>query len=366
MNKLYQNLQHLLDKSSVELGSVGLMARIESRDLVWNGVSKEFKKSDVERGFYICSLSKSFTAVAILRLVEEGMVTLDDVIADHLNGVDCYKNITLRQLLNHSSRIQDYVLLDGYLNDVYASPENPWTDSYIIDRVKKLKLVDPSDFSSHYSNTGYLLLKQILELVTGEKYHSLLSRLVIEPMGLKRTYVATELDESLSLLPAFDNGFKRFGGDIRPQYHPGWCATGVVVSTLEEICLFYSKILSGELISESSLSAMLDGIETPYWLGPNDAPYNGKLSNGLGMKICRKFSVGKMEAFYGHGGDCPGYSVWAGCADIGNERITCCVVSNRELESPPEVIWMKLIENVLSQQNGDHNSGSSAASIVTP
>jgi len=193
-------------------------------------------------------------------------------------------------------------------------------------------------------------LKQIIESITGEKFHNALKHLVISPMGFQRTYVATELDKTLSLLPAYDGKLSKFDGDIRPQYHPDWCATGVLVSTPEEVCLFYSKILDGEFISESSLAAMLDGIETPYWMGPQDAPYNGKLLNGLGIKICREFSVGSMDAFYGHGGDCPGYSTWAGCADIENERVTCCVVSNRELESPPVLPWMKLVESLLSQQ----------------
>ena len=345
MYTLEEDLQEIIEQSRVELGSSGIIARVETDDFFWCGTSGILTSTDIDRGFYICSLSKTFTAIVVMKLLENGKLKLDDRISIYLNKISPFQNITIRQLLNHSHRIPDYTSFDNYEDEVNKSPHNPWSREYISSRAKKIGLLESSDGNWSYSNTGYMYLYQIIETVTGQSYVDAIDELVIKPLGFQYTYVATKIDKGKILIPAYDQYFSKYEGDIRCQYHPDWCATGVLVSNVKEVCYLYRKLLEGSILSEESMQEVLEGVETPYWVGGREALYNGKLSYGLGIRICRKFPLGP---FFGHGGDCPGYSIWAGYIDIsGGKNITSCVVCNSSLEFPPAEVWMKLINRVV-------------------
>jgi D-alanyl-D-alanine carboxypeptidase len=190
-----------------------------------------------------------------------------------------------------------------------------------------------------------MFLYQILETVTGKKFSDAMKDLVIDPLGLRHTYVTTEIDSERSLIPAYEPNFTELDGDIRCQYHPDWCASGLLVSNVREVCYLYKMLLEGSILSSDSMAEMLNGIETPFWIGPVKALYNGKLSNGLGIKICNEFPLGP---FLGHGGDCPGYSIWAGYLDVSDgNSITSCVLCNSTVECLPTDTWMRLIERIV-------------------
>lgn len=193
-------------------------------------------------------------------------------------------------------------------------------------------------------------MRLILEEVSRDTYGDVIRDWVIDPIKLEQTYVGTGLDTERALLPAYDRKFSEHNYDVRPQYHTDWIATGVVVSTMKDVCRFHRKLKNSEILSDLSLSQMLAANETPYWIGPRGAPFNGKLCNGLGIKVCNDFRVGELDTFYGHGGDCPGYSIWAGCVDVRGKRITICVVRNETIESTPDLPWMRLVENLLGQK----------------
>ena len=142
-------LQRILNECVASSSVGGMMSRIEFEDFVWEGASESLEPSFMGRGFYICSLSKTYTAVAVLRFVEEGLLSLDDSISKYLDDMECFGTITIRNLLNHSSRIQDYVSLEGYLEAAYANPLKPWSKEHLLSRIKALPLVDSSDLASH-------------------------------------------------------------------------------------------------------------------------------------------------------------------------------------------------------------------------
>jgi D-alanyl-D-alanine carboxypeptidase len=345
MKSLEKDLQKIIDECRLEIGCPGMIARVEADELTWNGMSGTLNSTDIDRGFYICSLSKTYTAIAIMKLVEQGQVELENQLSDFFDEITPFDDVTIRQLLNHSNSIPDYVHFENYLNQVNEFPQNPWSRETIATRARQIGFVDSSDFNPHYSNTGYMFLYQILEVVTGRKFSDVIKDLVIDPLELTHTYVATEIDRERSLIPAYEPSFTEFTGDIRSQYHPDWCATGLLVSNVKEVCYLYKKLLEGSILSNTSMTEMLDGKETPLWLGRAKALYNGKLSNGLGIKICETFPLGP---FFGHGGDCPGYSIWAGYLDLSDgNSITSCIVCNGTLEFPPTEVWMKLIERIV-------------------
>ncbi len=345
MKSLEKDLQEIIDECRLEIGCPGMIARIETGEFTWNGISGTLSSTDVDRGFYICSLSKTYTAIAIMKLVEQGQIELGNQLSDFFDEIAPFENVTVRQLLNHSGHIPDYVHFEDYLDQVNAFPQAPWSRKTISTRARQAGFVDSSEITSYYSNTGYMFLYQILEKITGKKFSKAIKDLVIDPLELRHTYVATEIDREWSLIPAYEPNFTEFDGDIRSQYHPDWCATGVLVSNVREVCFLYRKLLERSILSNASMTEMLDGKETPFWLGQAKALYNGKLGNGLGIKICETFPLGP---FFGHGGDCPGYSIWAGHLDVSNgNSITSCIVCNSTIEFPPTDVWIKLIERIV-------------------
>lgn len=278
----------------------------------------------------------------------DGALSLDDTLGVHLGEIDPFSEVTLRELLNHTSKIPEYVTFDHYLEDVYKSPEMPWTQDYVSARARDVGFLDLKEGDWSYSNTGYMYLRQVIEAITRVSFSKAVDVLVIRPLGLKSTYVACEVDRERTLIPAYDDGFRSANGDIRVQYHPGWCLTGVLVSNVREVCCLYRELAEGRLLAKESMREVLKGVPTPYWIGSKNAPYNGRLTYGLGLRLCESFPLGP---FMGHGGDCPGYSIWAGYLALSDGRgISSCIVCNASDGVSPGEIWMKLIHCIGGQR----------------
>jgi len=129
--------------------------------------------------YNIASMTKQFTAVAILLLQEDGKLSVDDSLVRYLPDYRYARQITLRELLNHTSGIPDYSIVDGVPHKATAAQ--------FVDLIKNA----PLDFSPgsrfEYSNTNYVILGMIVEQVSGESYGSFLARRVFRPLGLRST-----------------------------------------------------------------------------------------------------------------------------------------------------------------------------------
>jgi len=139
--------------------------------------------------FYVGSMSKQFTAMAILMLVQDGRISLDDPIRKYVPEVpDFGVPITLRQMLAHTSGLRDYAQLlwfDGWRLD---SPDL-LTDgdvSYIVSRQKELNFPPGSDYA--YSNTNYELLGHVVSRVSGQSLQQFTTARIFEPLGMQHTH----------------------------------------------------------------------------------------------------------------------------------------------------------------------------------
>jgi len=222
-----------------------------------------------DAGFGIASNNKTFTAAAILRLVEQGRLVLDDPIADRLapETVDALRaggyrldKVTVRQLLLHTSGVYDHGKDPAYQVAVNADPARRWT------RLEQVQWAmdhgtpvgEPGAVYA-YSDTGYILLGEILERVTGaplaEAYRTLLD---FAGLHLDATYL-----ESLEPVPAGVTGraHQYFGDvdgfDLDPSFDL-YGAAGLV-STVEDLATFYRALLRGDVFTEpESLDTMLE------------------------------------------------------------------------------------------------------------
>jgi D-alanyl-D-alanine carboxypeptidase len=221
-----------------------------------------------ETVFQIQSITKTFTASAIMMLVNEGKVGLDEEISKYLEGVpESCKGVTIRRLLTHTSGIKDYI------NEPYASLRVETTDEEVFRETAKRPLNFAPGEKYSYCNTGYLLLGMVIHKITGEPYGGFLRKRIFQPLGMNNTRV-NNLQE---IIPKRASGYSLHDGKlIRGDYvadsilsYPG----GGIVSTVLDMAKYEAIWLRHQVLEESTIKEMWtqgtlnDGSRTIYGLG---------------------------------------------------------------------------------------------------
>ena len=150
---------------------------------------KTGKKIDATTPIHLASVSKVLTATAILRLVQQDNITLDQKVTDWLPKFP-YKSTTIRTLLNHRSGLQHYANFPGLM-------KNKWNrkkvltnqDIYNLLAQNKFRLKTPNDTHFDYCNTNYVILALIIEKATGLNYRQAMQELIFKPLGMTNSYV---------------------------------------------------------------------------------------------------------------------------------------------------------------------------------
>jgi CubicO group peptidase (beta-lactamase class C family) len=175
-----------------------------SADFEWN------VPNDLQTKFEIGSMTKQFTAMLVLQLVNEQRLRLGGHISDYLPyyRVDTAKRVTLHELLSHTSGIPNFLTLPGFL-DGPASRMHYSPESFIRKFCSGDLQFEPGS-KFEYSNSGYFILGAILERVTGKSYESLLRERIFQPLGMKDSgYAHTE-----ALIPHRARGYERSGRGV--------------------------------------------------------------------------------------------------------------------------------------------------------
>ena len=218
--------------------------------------------------YQIASNSKQFTAMALLLLEDEGKLSLDDHVAKFLPGITGGDRITLRQLLAHTSGLQDFWPQD-YSFEAMARPTTP---QGIVDRWAKKPLdFQPGD-QWQYSNTGYVVAGMIAEKVSGEPLVRFLQKRIFRPLGM-----TSVRDQDETNTPKFPSGYGRFAlGPVRPVTAPahGWLyAAGELSMTAEDLAKWDIARINRSLVPADDWEAqettvkLNDGKDSGYGLG---------------------------------------------------------------------------------------------------
>jgi len=213
----------------------------------------------------VASLTKAMTAAVVLSLRDSNQLTLNDTVGQYLNDYPIAENVTIRQLLGHTSGIPDYTLFA----DFPVFQRQSYTTSTLIDvfRNMSLEFTPGSQFS--YSNSGYAVLAAILETVTSKDLATLLKDLVFDPVGLSRTQV----DNDLFIIEDRVSGYIRTSDPTNPvinaPYIDASVASGAaqVISTTEEYYLFLRSLVNAELLNASSVTEMFTAGLGDYGFG---------------------------------------------------------------------------------------------------
>lgn len=259
------------DGEIVLTGSTGAYSRTENRALT----------DDVLYG--VGSISKTYTAVLMMNLVEEGKVKLDEPVTTYLPEFTMadarYKDITVRMLLNHSSGLMGSAGPGSFLfgdNDRDASDE-------LLERLSTQTLqADPGAYSV-YSNDSYTLAGLVIEAASGMSYGDYLHETITEPLGLTNTCVPA--DE-----PAADRFARAYlGNDTRalPTETLAVVATGGIYASASDLAAFGGALCGEELLTEASLTAMA-GDEYLRGMWPEDSE-DDALAYGLGWDNVHMF-----------------------------------------------------------------------------
>ncbi len=222
-----------------------------------------------EMRYKIGSVSKQFMAMAILLLVQDGKLSLDDPIGRYLPSLTRANDITIRQVLSHTSGYQDYYPLD------YVAPF--MTERVTPDEILKRWAGKPLDFEPgtqwQYSNTNYVVAGRILEKLTGMPLMAFLKKRIFLPLGMD-----SPLDLNHQRLAEGDaRGYTRFGrGTIRavqPEA-PGWLfAAGELAMTARDLATWDLGLMEGKLLRPDLMAEMIrparlkNGAPTNYALG---------------------------------------------------------------------------------------------------
>lgn len=280
--------------------------------------------TDVEPAFLIYSVTKIFTAVALLRLQESGRVDLDDHLERWFPEVPGASRISLRRMLNHSSGLPDYGGLLSYHESVRADPGSPWSfERFAAETYEKGLAYEPGEGWA-YSNPGYMLLRRVIEAVAGDAYDAVLRREIAAPVGLERTSLAESSGDLGELAPGPSALLRRDGTavDARTAYHPGWVSHGVLASTASETRRFLEAVFDGTLLGAHSLREMITTVAVPGAPAPWVEP-----RYGLGLMVDPAAAGGPI---YGHNGEGPGYNASAFRIETRAGALTICVLCGAE------------------------------------
>ncbi|MEO0375457.1 MAG: serine hydrolase domain-containing protein [Cyanobacteria bacterium P01_A01_bin.17] len=305
--KIAAELQTQLEESHLFTPFLGLSVTIWDEKLGrWNGTCGNRNLHTREplhpdELFYIYSITKTFTAVAVLKLLDQTQLTLDTPVSELL--AELPKAITFRHLLNHTSGLPNYTEQPNYEPSVAAQPHQPWPEATIWELIRE----QPSDFQPgcgwHYSNTGYFVLKKVVEHLSGRSFAQALTDLIIAPLGLRHTKVATALSLE-PLIPGYSRELSLDSRmeDVSHKYHPGWCFTGLVAAATADVVKFYRELLLGDLLAAAQVEQLSTAISTD-----TKDPRFGHPAYGLGVMIDTQSRYGTL---IGHAGDGPGYTPW--------------------------------------------------------
>jgi D-alanyl-D-alanine carboxypeptidase len=252
------------------------------------------------------SVGKTYVAAVALQLVHEGKIRLDEKVATYLGREPWYarlsngQDITVRQIMSHTSGVVRYEFKPEFTRDLTASPDKVWKPEELIAYL----LDTPAPFAAgqgwEYSDSNYILLGMIIEKVTGNRYYAEMQRRLLVPLGLGNT-VPSDSRTVPGLAQGYAGRNNPFGGAdamisngrfaINPQFE--WTGGGIA-STSEDLARWAKAVYEGRAFDQSLMAAALDGV--PSRLG-RDVKY------GLGV-IIRPTPLGTT---YGHSGFFPGY-----------------------------------------------------------
>ncbi|HEY2716312.1 MAG TPA: serine hydrolase domain-containing protein [Solirubrobacterales bacterium] len=239
----------------------------------------------------IGSETKTFTGTAVLQLVGEGKVALDDPIGKYVPGVPNGENITIRELGDMRSGLVSYTATEGWAKEFFANPRRPWTPQELLSYSFSQPPIFPPNGTFNYSNTNFVLLGLLVEKVSGEKLGDYFERHIIGPLHMTHTVFPS----SAAFPRPHANGYtaQDLAGTVADttNWDPSWgWAAGAMISDLHDLRIWAKSVATGSLLKPAIQRQRERFIPAP---GLEPARYG--------------FALFDVKGWIGHNGSLPGY-----------------------------------------------------------
>ncbi|MDJ0401054.1 serine hydrolase domain-containing protein [Rhodococcus rhodochrous] len=268
--------------------------------------------------FRIGSNTKTMTVTAVLQLVEEGRLSLDDPISKYVEGVPNGDTITIAQLAEMRSGLYSYSFDPEFNATLDREPEKAWTPEELLEIAFSYPVNFPPGEQFEYSNTNTVLLGLVVEELTGMPIAEAFDERIFVPLGLADTSFPANDDSSIpdphpqgymfgtnvSTIDTFalpeDEQAAAVAGTLKPNDvtddNPSWTWTaGAAISTVDDMTTYVKALVGGGLLDEQMQQTRLDSVQS---VGGGTAGY------GLGMA--------QFGPLLGHDGQLPGFMTFMG------------------------------------------------------
>lgn len=280
------------------------------------GVANKTTRAPMKIDMYtrIGSITKTFTITALLKLVDQGKLRLDDPIAKFIPGVPSGDVITIRFLSQMQSGLVTYDGVPEFEAAFLADPQRTFTPQQLLNYALDKPLQFPPGTKYDYCNTNTVLLGLVVEKLSGQRLADYVSDNILVPLKLTHTSVP-----STSALPEpHPQGYTVIDGTERvtTDWNPSWAwSNGNMISTLDDMRIWARALSSGELLSEEMR--------------------NERFSSALPMSETAKYGVGAFESggWIGHSGVTPGFETVV--VGLPEEQTTLALFANTDV--PHEV-----------------------------
>lgn len=288
-----------------------------------SGVSYGTTPITTNMKFGIASNTKLFTAVSILKLEENNSLNINDSLHQWLpsfNNID--SNITIKQLLNHTSGIFDFIDVTGYSDSIMTNPNRIFTPSELI------SWVDPPLFSAgtntSYSNSNYILAGMIVEIASGQTLEQFVRDSILNPNSLTNTFFPIAETVIGDVAHPWQNEIDISTTPRISLLSAAWSA-GAMYSTSEDMNYWYQYLFSNQILNFNSITEMTTFID----------------AYGLGIDSLNLISG---RTVYGHGGNIRGYSSMM-LYDEQTEAVVCVLINQNP--APALLVAKVLLETLI-------------------
>jgi D-alanyl-D-alanine carboxypeptidase len=355
-DELASRLDTLVAVSRARIPAPGISVAVRLADgSLYTGVAGDRQLSprkpvDRDTVFAIASITKTFVTATVMQLVDEGRLSLDDRLSRFVPDFPNARNITIRQLLGHTSGLFDYFGNPAYARRVFANTARTWTPRQILRFVQAPVCAPGTCF--RYSNTNFVLLGLVVEAVTGKDVSTVIRKRLLDPLGMEHTVFqpdeATPRDAAHGHLWGGGAIFYDQTGRSRVLPHQSastvaWAA-GAMASTPTDLATWASALYGGQVVSDEALAEMLT--------------FRKRDDYGLGTRT-RDFAG---HTAVGHLGGIRGYelAMW----HFPDTGATIVVLTNRGLFSTDKTV--KLLAKALFGYLEEQGTAASPAPSETP
>ncbi|MGW6660105.1 serine hydrolase domain-containing protein [Rhodococcus sp. NPDC055024] len=290
-------LDAIIDAAVNSTGIPGAMVGIWGPDgnyVKVAGVSDTATKAPMETDFYhrIGSVTKTFTVTALLQLVDEGKIGLDDPISEYVDGVTEGDAISLRQLAGMRSGLVDYTTSEQFVMEYLSDPRRAFTPEELVGYIKDLPLQLRPGTTVDYSNTNTVLLGMVIEKVSGSRLSEVIDTKISTPLGMEHTSFPTTNAFPTPHAQGYTNQTLDESVTAATDWNPSWGgAAGAMISSLDDMRIWVPALAKGDLLTDDTQKQRLQTVNLS----------EGDDSSGYGLGL---FNSG---GWIGHNGSLPGY-----------------------------------------------------------